>query len=351
MKLTVAEIARQLGGELVGSGTAVITGVAGLREARPGDLSFLVRSRYRDALRTTAASAVLVPLDGPNEAPCDLIRVPNPEAGVTQIAQQLYRPLPPPEPGIHPTAVVHPTVRLGQDVFIGPHVVLEAGVTIGARTMIGAGCVIGTETSIGADCRIYPLVTVRERVRIGNRVILHSGAVIGSDGFGYVRRGEAWEKIPQLGTVEIGDDVEIGANTTIDRARFGRTVIGQGVKIDNLVQVAHNVIIGDHTAIAAQAGLAGSAGVGRGVQIAGQAGVTNHVTVGDGATIGGQAGVTKDVPPGTFVSGYPAIRHDLARKLHAQVMLLPELRARVAELEKRLGLDRPCSGSTGEAQP
>jgi UDP-3-O-[3-hydroxymyristoyl] glucosamine N-acyltransferase len=183
---------------------------------------------------------------------------------------------------------------------------------------------------------VHANVTVRERTRIGDRVTIQNGAVIGSDGFGYYREGEHWRKIPQTGRVEIGDDAEIGANATIDRARFGTTVIGRGVKIDNLVQVAHNVRIGDDTAIAAQVGISGSVAVGERVRLGGQAGIAGHVAIGDDATVGAQAGVTKDVEPATFVSGYPAMPHSKARRMHAHVMRLPDLKKKVAEIEKRI---------------
>jgi UDP-3-O-[3-hydroxymyristoyl] glucosamine N-acyltransferase len=240
------------------------------------------------------------------------------------------------KPGLHPTAVIGEGVRMGRDVSIGPYCVIEPGAAVGDRTALGASCYVGHEAVIGDDCRLYPHVTVREYCRIGCRAIVHNGAVIGSDGFGYAKEGARWKKIPQVGIVVLGDDVEIGANTTIDRARFGETRIGNGVKIDNLVQVAHNVIIGDDTAIAAQVGIAGSTRVGARVQLGGQAGVAGHISVGDDSVAGGQAGVTKDVPPATFVSGYPAMPHNEARKMHASLMRLPELKKKVADMETRL---------------
>jgi UDP-3-O-[3-hydroxymyristoyl] glucosamine N-acyltransferase len=207
---------------------------------------------------------------------------------------------------------------------------------VGDRTVIGAGCYVGHGARIGADCRFYANVSIREGTITGDRVTVHNGAVIGSDGFGYVQEAGEWKKIPQIGIVEIGNDVEIGANVAIDRARFGKTVVGNGVKIDNLVQVAHNVIIGDNTAMAAQVGISGSSTIGKNVMLGGQAGLAGHIKVGDNSVVGAQAGVTKDVPPAVFVSGYPAMPHIKSQKAHAHVMRLPALRKRVKELEQRI---------------
>jgi UDP-3-O-[3-hydroxymyristoyl] glucosamine N-acyltransferase len=226
---------------------------------------------------------------------------------------------------------------LGRDVSVGPHCVLESGVKVGDRSILYAGCYLGHGVTIGSDTKLYPHVTVREYCQIGSRNIIHSGTVVGSDGFGYtVDEKGVRTKIPQIGIVVIGDDVEIGANVTVDRARFGKTCIGNGVKIDNLVQIAHNVVIGEHAVIVAQVGIAGSAEIGAHSVLAGQAGVAGHVTVGEWVVVGGQAAVTKDVPPKMFVSGYPAMPHEKATRIHAHVMRLPQLKERVIELEKRL---------------
>lgn len=334
--MKLAAIAQLVGGRLEGDGAIEITGVAGLREAGRGDVSFLTNARYASAVAGTGASAVLLGEEWRGACPCALVRVADPNRAFALLAERFAPPLPEIEAGIHATAVLGRDVALGKGVSVGPHVTLGRGVRVGDRTAIAAGCVVGQDTTIGADCRLHSLVSVREHTRIGNRVIVHSGSVIGSDGFGYTPVGGRWEKIEQRGIVEIGDDVEIGANVTVDRARFGRTVIERGVKIDNLVQVAHNVRIGADTAIAAQVGIAGSTHVGAHTQIGGQAGVGGHLRVGAGAVIGGQAGVTKDVAPRTFVSGYPAMPHAKARRLHALTMRLPELRRRLGELEERL---------------
>ena len=332
----MGEIAERLGGVLEGDPAVAVDGLASLTDAGAGDISFLSNARYAAQVEQTAASAIVVGDDWTGTFAGALIRVKIPDAAVATLAES-FGPDPVPDmPGVHETAVIGEGVELGPDVSIGPWCVLEASVNIGGNTAIGAGCFLGRETRIGRDCRLYPNVTIRERTSTGDRCIIHSGAVIGSDGFGYVPENGAWKKIPQIGCVALGDDVEIGANAVIDRARFGTTRIGNGVKIDNLVQVAHNVEIGDHSAMAAQVGISGSTRVGTGVQLGGQAGLAGHLDVGDGAVVGAQAGVTKDVQPGTFVSGYPAMPHARAAKLHACLARLPKLRQRVDALEKEL---------------
>jgi UDP-3-O-[3-hydroxymyristoyl] glucosamine N-acyltransferase len=336
MIMTAAEIAQRLGGILTGDGSVKITGLAGLQDAGPGDITFLSNPRYAPAMAQTKASVVVVTEAWKGESGASIIRVKNPDKAFAAVAS-LLAPKPPEfAPGIHATAIIAKDAKLGADVSIGPYCVIEPGVTVGDRTVLCAGCYLGHGAKVGKDCKFYPHVTLREGTVIGERAIIHNGAVIGSDGFGYVNEGGKWNKIPQVGIVIIGDDVEIGANVAIDRARFGKTVIGNGVKIDNLVQVAHNVRIGDNTAIAAQVGISGSTVVGKNVQLAGQAGLAGHLTVGDNAVVGAQAGVTKDVAPATFVSGYPAMPHEKAKKLHAHMMLLPALKDRVKQLEKRL---------------
>ena len=345
MTLTVADIAERVDGTVEGDAATPLHGIAGLREAGPGDLSFLTNPRYHAAVAASEAGAVIVGRDWRGTCRGAVIRVENPDAAFTAAAALFAPELPAPAPGVHRSAVVAGDAVLGEGVSVGPCAVIEARADVGAGSEIGAGCFIGYAARIGDNARLHPNVTVRERVRIGRRVILHSGAVIGSDGFGYVRNGERWDKIPQIGIVEIGDDVEIGANTTIDRARFGKTVIEDGVKIDNLVQVAHNVRIGAHTAIAAQAGISGSTAIGRHVQVGGQAGFAGHLRVGDESGVGAKAGVTKDVPARIMVSGFPAMPHLASRKAHAMLMRLPRLRERVAALEARVG---GAEGGNGE---
>lgn len=336
MNLTVGDLAAKLGGAVEGDGGALVTGVAGLKEAGPADVSFLANPRYAPQLAGTRAAAVIVPRDWTGGGPCPLIRVDSADKAFMQTAILMRPPIPPPPPGVHHTAILASGVTLGKDVSIGPYCVLDAGVRIGDRSVLMAACCLGQGTVIGNDCRLYPHVTTREGTLMGNRCILHNGAVIGSDGFGYFPENGAWRKIPQVGIVEIGDDVEIGANTTIDRARFGKTVIANGVKIDNLVQIAHNVRIDEHSAIAGQAGFAGSATIGRRVQIGGQAGIAGHISVGDDCVVSAQAGVTKDVPAGTFAFGFPAMPADKAKRLHAHMMRLPALKDKIAGLEQRI---------------
>ena len=336
--ITIGAVARRVNGILEGDPSVVITGLNSLQEAGPGDITFLANPKYAAQIAQTRASAVLVGKDWKGTAPCAVVRTDNPDLSFSMIAEWVVPPVPRPAPGIHPTAVVAADVRLGVAVSVGPYCVLEPGVVVGDRTVIQAGCTVGRDSTIGPDGWVYPRVTIRERVRIGARIMAHSGTVIGSDGFGYARQGDAWIKIPQVGIVEIGDDVELGANVTIDRARFGRTVVGNGVKIDNLVQVGHNVRIGDHCAMAAQVGLSGTTIVGKGVRIGGQAGFAGHLTVGDNAIIGAKAGIPKDVPANTFMSGYPAVPHEKWLEAHAHIMRLPRLKERVAELEQRLAM-------------
>lgn len=333
---TIADIANVLDAVLEGNGDTEITGLASLQGAQGSDISFLSNSKYASLVEGTGAAAVIVNADWRGNAPCALLRVQNADAAFVKAAALLGPPPIPVTPGIHPTAVVADTAQIGEDVAIGPYCVVEAEARIGDGTVLAAFGYVGHETLIGNGCKLFPHVSIRERTRIGDRVTIHNGAVIGSDGFGYVRNGPVWEKIPQIGIVEIGDDVEIGANVTIDRARFGKTVIGKGTKIDNLCMIAHNCRIGENTAMAAQAGISGSTTIGNSVMLGGQAGVAGHLNIGDGAVVGGQGGVTKDVPPGTFVSGYPAMPHLKSRKMHANVMRLPGLKAKVHELEQRI---------------
>ncbi len=348
MSLTVAEMAARLGGVVEGNGSRPLTGVAALSEAGPSELSFLTNVKYAAQMAGTRAAAVLVGPQWKGESPAALIRVPDPDRAFAQAAVVFAPPAPLFPPGLHPTAVIAPDVRLGDGVHIGPHCVVAAGCEIGDRTVLEANVVVGTGCRIGADCHIYPLASLREYTRVGNRVILHNGVVLGSDGFGYAHDGRAWVKIPQTGVVEVGDDVEIGANSTVDRARFGVTRIGRGVKIDNLVQIAHNVTIGDHSALAAQVGISGSSRVGAHARLAGQAGVAGHLAIGDGAVVGAQAGVTKDVPARSYVSGYFAKPHDTNLKLLALIDRLPELKNRLVALEKKV--DALVCGEGGEKQ-
>ena len=334
---TVKELAALSGGELVGDSTLKITGAASLGEATQGEISFFANRKYVALLRKTRASAVFVPPDFAEPINAAQIRVSNPTKAFEQV---LLKFAPKPitfTPGIHPSAVVDPSVQLGDRVSIQPLAVIEAGAQIGDDTIIGAGSYVGHETIIGSACHIYPHVTIRERSRIGSRVIIHSGAAIGADGFGFEMIDGRQEKIQQLGIVQIDDDVEIGANTTVDRARFGRTWIQQGVKIDNLVQIAHNVVIGKNTVIAAQTGIAGSVQIGQRVLIGGQAGIIGHIEIGDNTAIGAQSGISKNISGGAWWAT-PAAPLAEAKQQIAWSRRLGKLFARVKEIEKKLGL-------------
>ncbi len=325
------------GGELVGDPALKITGAASLAEAVPGEITFFSDPRYGPLLYKTRASAMFVPLNFADNISVAQIRVSNPAKAFEQVVLKFA-----PKPitfasGVHPRAVVDPSAHLGERVSIQPYAVIEAGVRIGDDTLIGAGSYIGHETVIGSACLIYPRVTIRERSRVGSRVIIHSGAVIGADGFGFEMVDGRHEKIQQLGIVQIDDDVEIGANTTVDRARFGRTWIRQGVKIDNLVQIAHNVVIGKNSVIVAQTGISGSTRVGEHVQMGGQVGIVGHVTIADKTRIGAQSGVSKDIGGGVWF-GYPAMPMPEAKRQIAWVRRLGKLFERVKEIEKKLGL-------------
>ena len=294
IQMTVAELAARLGTSLAGDAARVLTGVAPLESAGDSELSFLDSERALVAAQASRAGCLLIPesveLSPVAWAGKCLIRVRHPRRAMAQ-AIAIFHPQPVAQPGIHPTAIIGDGCQIGDGVSIGPQAVLGSGTQLGARTRIGAGCVIGDHSIIGDDCLLHPRVTLYAGTRIGSRVILHSGAVIGADGFGYVfDEGRHW-KFPQVGWVEIADDVEIGANSTIDRGALGPTRIGAGTKIDNLVQIAHNVQIGAHCAIASQTGISGSAVVEDYVIIAGQVGIGDHARVQKGAVLGGQCGI------------------------------------------------------------
>src|SRR6201993_1409273 len=328
---TLKELAAVSGGKLVGDPTLKITGAASLGEATSGEISFFSNRKYIAMLRKTRASAIFVPPDFAEPINAAQVRVSNPTKAFEQVVLK-FAPQPITfAPGIHPTAVVDPSAQLGERVSIQPLAVIEAG------TKIGGGSYIGHETTIGSACHIYPRVTIRERSKIGSRTIIHSGAVIGADGFGFQVVEGRHQKIQQLGIVQIDDDVEIGANTTVDRARFGRTWIQQGVKIDNLVQIAHNVVIGKNSVIVAQTGISGSTRVGERVTMAGQVGIVGHVEIADGTIIAAQSGVSKSIPGGVWF-GYPAGPIEETKQQIAWIRSLGKLFARVKAIEKKLGL-------------
>ncbi len=334
--MKLGDLAAQLGCQLEGDGAIDVVRVATIEQAGPGDLTFLANSKYASDLTTTRASAVIT-APGVAGVPCAVLRTLNPYLAFAR-ATGLLHPQPRPAPGRHNTAVVADDAQIGEAVSIGPYVVIGAAAQIGARTVIHPHVVIGAEAVIGADCVLHARVSVRERVVIGARCVLQDGAVVGSDGFGFAHRDDGThEKIPQVATVVIEDDVEIGANTTIDRPAVGETRVKHGTKIDNLVQIAHGVVVGTNSLLAAQVGIAGSSIIGDGVMLGGQVGVTGHVTVGDRVKASAKTGVTGNVPADAFVTGYPHMDNLAWRKAHAVFRRLPEMRKQLAELERRLG--------------
>ena len=343
MQFRVRDVAEFLGGTIVGNAEAILTGIAGITEAKAGDLSFLANPKYTAHLATTAATAVIA-AEAVAGASCTLILVPNPDFAFAKLVSA-YGPKPlHPAPGIHPTAVIGERVTLGKEPRIGAYVVIGDGAVLGDQAVLYPHVTVGGEATLGNECVLYANVVIRERCRIGNRVTLQPGVVIGSDGFGYALVDGKHQKIPQVGIVVIEDDVEIGANSTIDRARFGKTRIGSGTKIDNLVQIGHNVETGSHCLIVAQVGIAGSTHLGHYVTLAGQVGLAGHLTIGDQAMVGGQSGVSKNVPAKAKMRGSPAqdFRQALAqeiavRRLAATQMQVKQLETRLAELERRLG--------------
>jgi len=342
IKKSVAEIALAVGGDVMGDAGVAIQGVSGIKEAQPGDLTFVANAKYFPLVEKTKAAVIICPRNMTASGKT-LIRVDNPSLAFSK-AVSLFSAEPVPRwEGIHPTAFVATDVRLGKNLSLGPYVVIEGGAIIGDNVTIGAGCFIGYQSTLGSDCTLYPHVMIRERCSIGHRCIIHSGTVIGSDGFGYIAIEGRHEKIPQVGIVEIHDDVEIGANVTVDRARFDKTVIGAGTKIDNLVQIAHNVRIGKNCLLIAQSGISGSTVLEDSVILAGQSGVAGHLAIGMGSVVAARGGVTHSVPPGTVVSGYPAQPHMEAKRINAHVQRLPhyaqiinELKRKVEELEQKI---------------
>ncbi|HEY3216519.1 MAG TPA: UDP-3-O-(3-hydroxymyristoyl)glucosamine N-acyltransferase [Candidatus Eisenbacteria bacterium] len=332
---TLAELAAELNGDVTGDGSIVIRGVAGIREALPGDITFIANSRYDTYLEETRASAVICSYE-PRRTPVALLRVENPYLAFQRVVR-IFRPeLHRPAPGVHPTAQVASDATVGREASIGAHCVIEAGARVGERTVLMPGCYVGYGASIGDDTCLYPRVTVREECVVGARCVLHPGVVVGSDGFGFAFDAGRYHKVPQVGNVVIGDDVEIGANTTIDRATTHSTQIGEGTKIDNLVQIGHNVIIGKHCIIVAQVGISGSTELEDYVTLGGQAGLIGHIRIGRAAMVGAQSGVTKSVLADTVVSGYPATTHSVWKRLNALIQRLPQLFQRTRDLEERV---------------
>lgn len=346
MTMTAQDLANRLGGTLEGDGAAAVSAVAGLEEARVGDLSFCKDVKHVKVVATTKATAILLPRDWKDPAPCAaVIRVDDPNVACMAAAALFAPPAPVRRPGIHPSAVIGKGVTLGKDVHVGAYTVIEDGAVIGDGCVIECQCFIGEGCRLGAGCHLYPQVTLREGSVLGKGVILHCGVRIGGDGYGYTTKVEGAkitiEKIPQLGIVELDDDVEIGSNTTIDRARIGRTRIGAHTKIDNLVQIGHNVQVGACSGLIAQSGVAGSAHIGSGVLIWAQAGISGHIHVNDRAQVGPQAGVPRDVEPGAYVIGTPAqsLRETAAIALAPRQIM--KLNAAVRELKAAVAAIKP----------
>ena len=329
------DLAERLGCRLDGDGEIDIARVATIQDAGPGDITFLANPKYESALKSTRASAILLKDDAP-PAPCAMLRTADPYLAFAR-AVALFAPPWRPVPGVHALAAIAADARLGRDVSIGAFVVVGNDVSIGDNTVIFPNVTIGPGTRIGSECVIHANVSIRERVTIGNRVVLQDGVVVGSDGFGFVRRGDGThEKIPQVAAVVLEDDVELGANTTVDRPAVGETRIQAGTKIDNLVQIGHGVRVGRNVLMAAQVGIAGSTAIEDDVIFGGQVGVGGHLSIGRGVVAVGQSGVTNSLDPGAMVAGYPAINSREWRKSSVIFRRLPELKKRIEELEARL---------------
>ncbi len=335
---TVDELVRLIGeGRVEGAASQPVSGIAALKLAKSADLAFLGNLKYKADVASSKAGIILVPedYDGHPAAGQAFIRVAKPSLALARVCREIERLLwPKPAPGVHASAVIAAGTKVDATAHIGPHCVIEAGAQIGPGSVLQAQVYVGRDSVIGPDCWLMPHVAVMDYCALGRRVRLHSGVVIGSDGFGYDTNKGAHEKIPQIGRVVIEDDVEVGANTTVDRARFNETRIGEGTKLDNLVQIAHNVIIGKHCLITAQVGISGSTTLEDYVVIGGQAGLTGHLHIGAQSMIGAQAGVIHDLAPKSYVRDSPAMPYMIAQKVHVLKGRLPELFKRLATLEE-----------------
>jgi UDP-3-O-[3-hydroxymyristoyl] glucosamine N-acyltransferase len=327
-------LAELVDGQLSGDGDLAITGAGAFETATATEITFAAGARYLKQLGNTDAGAVLVPTDFDGDHP-GTIRVKNPQAAFARVLAHFHQRRKP-VPGIHPSAVMGSDVAYGDGFHAGAHVVVGEGCRFGDDVVLHPGVVIGDTVLVGDNVEIFPNVSILDRTRVGSRVIIHAGTVIGSDGFGFAPDGASYVKIPHTGSVQIDDDVEIGANNAIDRATFGRTWIQSGVKTDNLVHIAHNCTIGADTVIAGQAGLSGSVTLGRHAILAGQAGVSGHLTVGDNAIVGPKAGIAKSVADGETISGAPGMPHRVWLRVHRLLPRLPELKKDLDELKKQV---------------
>ena len=334
MKLTVTELAKQLAGEITGDANATLTGFAMIDRAQPGDLTFAENAEYFAAAEASAATAIIAGKDFSSDKKI-LIRVANPRLAFAK-ALAIFFPEPQFAPGVHPSAVIAQSAQVDPSAHIGPHCTIGERVKIGAKVVLQAGNFLGDDSVIGDETNLFPNAMVYPRTQIGQRVRIHAGAVIGADGFGYVFDTSFHRKVPQIGNVIIGDDVEIGANTTIDRAALGSTVIGKGTKIDNLVQVGHNVEVGEHCIFCAQVGISGSTKIGNYTVLAGQVGLAGHLKIGNKVTIGSKSGVMHNIPDGEQWLGIPAQPDRQAKRMMIALQRLPDLLKKVAEWEKKL---------------
>jgi len=331
---TLGRLADALGASLVGDAGRVVTGVAPLETAGPDQVSFLTDRKYLKQAEASRAAAVLVPRDVA-ELPAALLQVDHPQQALIRLLE-LFHPEPAVQPGVHPSAAVAESARIHRAASVGALAVVEEGAVIGPRSRVGALSFVGARAVLGEDVRLHPRVVIHDGVRVGNRVIIHSGAVLGADGFGYAFDGRVHRKIPQVGGLRIEDDVEIGANSAIDRATLGETLVRRGTKIDNLVQVGHNCDVGEDVILVSQVGISGSCRIGNRAVLAGQVGVADHVTIGAGAILTAKSGVPNDVPAGEVWSGIPSRPTGETKRIWAGESQLPELIKRVRALEKRV---------------
>lgn len=340
--MKLGEIAKKINGTLIGDENLNIKGVNSLSDATHEEISFLSNKKYNSLIKITKAAAVLVPNDFNLNVSIPILKVDSPDRVFSDVALLFYKKPPVEFFGVHPSVVLSDDVNLGKNVTIGPNCTINGSVSIGNDTVIESNVVIGFGSKIGSNTHLYPSVSLREYTEIGNNVTIHNGSVIGADGFGYSTNSDGTKnKIAQIGVVIVGDDVEIGANVTIDRARFGKTIIGSGTKIDNLVQIAHNVEIGNNSILCGQVGIAGSCKIGSNTILAGQVGVTGHLEVGDNVIANAQSGITRDILSGEHVMGMPAVNHMKYNKGYAGMFKLDGLRQKVRILEqlvKKLGL-------------
>ena len=334
MTLTTAEIAKSLAGEVLGDASAPLTGFANADAAKPGDLTFAENAEYFAAAEASAATAIIAGKDAVSTKKI-VIRVANPRVAFAK-ALTIFFPEPKFAPGIHPSAAIAKSAQVDPTAHIGPHCTIGERVKIGANVVLQSGNFVGDDSALGDGTDLFPNVTVYSRSQIGKRVRIHSGTVIGSDGFGYVFDTSFHRKVPQIGNVVIGDDVEIGSNSSVDRGALGSTVIGKGTKIDNLVQVAHNVEIGEHCILCSQVGIAGSAKLGSYCVLAGQVGIAGHLKIGNKVTVGSKAGVMHNIPDGEMWLGIPAQPDKQAKRIMIAMQRLPDLFKKIAEWEKKL---------------